>query len=118
MIEGETMTKKVDVQNSAKLLQQELSELEDQIDTLKAKLDYHPNFARSVSDPRITSWALDQVSLRKLKSRRKSLKRALKSVDDGTYGICKQCKKPINPDRLAVLHDASLCIDCAKKKKT
>ena len=116
MIEDETMTKKVGVHKSEKLLQQEFSELEDQIDTLKIKLDYHPNYARSVNDPHMTNWALNQVLLRRLESRHKSLKQALKRVKNGTYGICENCGNPIHPDRLAVLHDAKLCIDCARQQ--
>ena len=84
MIEGEIMTKKVGAKKSVKSLQKELSELEEQIAKLKTKLDYRPNYARSVSDPRLISWARDKVLLRRLKSRRKSLKWALKRDNEST----------------------------------
>ncbi len=43
----------------------------------------------------------------------KLLERALKRVDDGTYGICITCKKHIEKERLAAYLGAETCIDCA-----
>jgi len=37
---------------------------------------------------------------------------ALKRIDDGTYGICKYCKKAISPKRLMARPVASACIAC------
>jgi DnaK suppressor protein len=39
---------------------------------------------------------------------------ALRRIDEGTYGICTNCGKPIPPERLEALPWASLCIDCAR----
>lgn len=48
-----------------------------------------------------------------------SVKRQLDQVDEalarieaGTYGICANCGKPINPARLEVRPSSVLCIDC------
>jgi len=38
--------------------------------------------------------------------------RALESIDNGTYGTCKQCGKDINEGRLDFLPYAENCIDC------
>jgi len=37
---------------------------------------------------------------------------ALGKVDEGTYGICDSCNKPITKKRLAVLPWATLCKEC------
>lgn len=37
---------------------------------------------------------------------------ALDRLDNGTYGICANCGKEINPKRLERLPYATLCIDC------
>jgi RNA polymerase-binding protein DksA len=42
---------------------------------------------------------------------------ALKRVDDGTYGSCVQCGKPISKRRLNALPYTELCIDCQKSKE-
>ena len=37
--------------------------------------------------------------------------RALERIEDGTYGTCTRCGKPIEPDRLEVIPYATLCIE-------
>jgi RNA polymerase-binding protein DksA len=40
---------------------------------------------------------------------------ALHKIDDGTYGLCDRCHKPIAPGRLEALPYATLCIECAER---
>jgi len=37
---------------------------------------------------------------------------ALRRIQDGTYGLCLLCKKPISNARLEAVSHARLCIDC------
>lgn len=37
---------------------------------------------------------------------------ALRRIDEGKYGICERCGKPINPERLEALPYATYCITC------
>jgi len=39
---------------------------------------------------------------------------ALKKTSEGTYGICSKCKKEINPKRLEVMPEATLCVECSE----
>lgn len=39
---------------------------------------------------------------------------ALKTIDAGTYGICKYCKQPIDERRLVARPTSSSCIQCKK----
>lgn len=39
---------------------------------------------------------------------------ALEKIDDGTYGICDSCGKPIPAGRLKVAPQSTLCVDCAR----
>jgi len=39
--------------------------------------------------------------------------RALAKLDEGTYGLCDACGKPIAPKRLQAMPDVVLCIECA-----
>ena len=39
---------------------------------------------------------------------------ALVRIEDGTYGTCTNCGKPIPEDRLEARPWASLCIDCQR----
>ena len=38
---------------------------------------------------------------------------ALRRIDEGNYGDCERCERPINPRRLDADPTARLCIDCA-----
>jgi RNA polymerase-binding protein DksA len=42
---------------------------------------------------------------------------ALEKIEQGTYGACESCEKPIHPDRLEVLPFASLCVSCQRQKE-
>ncbi|HEX6662810.1 MAG TPA: TraR/DksA C4-type zinc finger protein [Gaiellaceae bacterium] len=42
---------------------------------------------------------------------------ALKRIEDGTYGICSSCGKPISPERLEARPWATLCIDCQRQRE-
>lgn len=45
----------------------------------------------------------------------RDIDQALERIDEGTYGICKYCHKPINPKRLQARPTAGACIDCKSK---
>ena len=40
--------------------------------------------------------------------------RALEKIDEGTYGACDDCGRPIAPARLRFSPESVLCIDCAR----
>jgi len=40
---------------------------------------------------------------------------ALGRLDDGTYGKCESCRKPIDPARLEALPYATLCLRCQQR---
>lgn len=42
---------------------------------------------------------------------------ALEQLDNGTYGICDECKKEINIERLKAKPSVSLCIKCQTAKE-
>ncbi len=54
----------------------------------------------------------DQGLLENLMDQLHLVDQALERIDQGTYGICRQCRQPISPERLEVLPQASLCVRC------
>ena len=40
------------------------------------------------------------------------IEHALQKFEKGTYGLCDSCGKPIAPERLEALPQASLCVNC------
>ena len=96
------------------ILQRELDELRAQIAALDRALEEKPDYGLGRGDPAVTRWELNQALRQRLRRRAASLEQALSQASQGTYGICVQCGKPIHPDRLAVLPDTQVCIDCAQ----
>jgi DnaK suppressor protein len=42
------------------------------------------------------------------------LQRALAKLEEGSYGRCDRCGRPIGPARLEAAPESVLCIDCAR----
>jgi DnaK suppressor protein len=41
--------------------------------------------------------------------------RAMQKLDEGSYGICDRCGKPISPARLEARPESVLCVDCKSR---
>lgn len=60
----------------------------------------------------------DRLSLETtLEKQLKDVVKALKRIEDGTYGICVHCGKPIEVQRLLIRPTSTSCVDCKKKLK-
>ena len=57
---------------------------------------------------RETVMSLVQGLARKLEA----IEHALRKAQQGLYGICESCMKPINPERLEIVPEATLCVKC------
>jgi DnaK suppressor protein len=45
------------------------------------------------------------------------IRKAVTRIKIGKYGICEKCGKMIDTDRLMIRPEATLCIECEKKKE-
>jgi RNA polymerase-binding protein DksA len=43
---------------------------------------------------------------------------AMHAREQGTYGICKECGRRIPPERLEARPEATLCVDCQRRRET
>lgn len=57
------------------------------------------------------TWALVQ----RLQQKLESIDRAIKLAESGTYGLCETCGERIDPARLEILPEATLCLNCKRK---
>ena len=46
-----------------------------------------------------------------------AIEEALQRLETGTYGLCEVCGQPIQPKRLEIMPEASLCRDCASQRE-
>lgn len=63
----------------------------------------------------INNKSVMEASLRNKISKRNKLKLALTQIDKEGFGICLNCKKPINPKRLMFMPESTKCIRCADR---
>lgn len=52
-----------------------------------------------------------------LKGALNSVDKALVQIDNGTYGFCDSCGKPIPPERLEARPSSVLCVECKSKRR-
>ncbi|MBE0448344.1 MAG: TraR/DksA C4-type zinc finger protein [Actinobacteria bacterium] len=65
-----------------------------------------------------TSFREDELSLsRNVRDLLERVNAALKRVDEGTYGLCVVCGRPIERERLEALPYVDLCIEDKKKEE-
>jgi RNA polymerase-binding transcription factor len=48
----------------------------------------------------------------------RNIEAALKRIDAGDYGLCRDCEEPINPRRLEFDPTALRCIDCESNRES
>jgi len=76
--------------------------------------DYDANFADS---SQVTAERGEAEALAtRLTQTLADVDRALARLDDGTYGTCESCGKPIGDARLEAMPTARLCMACASRR--
>jgi len=107
----------VDRNDAKQLLEQRRSELQERRERIERHTRHRdeplpPDFAEQAVELENgeTLVALD----REVNAELREIERALRRIQDGSYGECTACGETIDAGRLRVLPTASLCIDCAK----
>lgn len=77
----------------------------------EAGIDNHPGDLATITLDREIDYTLEETDERVLKA----VDAALSRIEEGTYGTCSSCGKPISNERLEARPWAELCIDCARK---
>jgi len=64
---------------------------------------------------RMDAMQSQQMALELQRRQKNAILRAensLKRIDQGTYGVCGRCKKPISEDRMEAQPDSAFCVPC------
>lgn len=78
-------------------------------------LEYDSNFADSSQVTAERGEA--EVLVGELRSSLREVDRALEKLEDGTYGICERCGRPIGAARLEAMPAVTTCIECASLQR-
>jgi len=107
-----------DIAKAEKALREERAHLVHQLEDLgaaetgdlRADLDFGGSFADAAAVTAERTEVLGLVD--SLKSQLDNVDRALAHIEAGTYGICDNCGKEIDPARLEFRPVSVLCVDC------
>jgi RNA polymerase-binding protein DksA len=94
-------------------LKEKQKELLDRISSIKKDFkkgrskDYDDHATDAEND-----LVLDEI-YRESETELNHVNQAIGRLEDGSYGTCSQCDRPINPERLEALPYTSTCIECA-----
>ncbi len=96
-------------------LESELTEAEQDKQQLEARLEHRPDLGPGQGATLAASWEMALARKEEVIRQIESLKESLTRLQDGTYGYCQVCNKPIDPERLKILPTTQQCTDCASK---
>lgn len=98
------------------LLLQALSEQTDQADEqgrTVAELRTDPDTAIGQFE---VDWELAEVMVVWSEEAIKDIEHALARLEDGSYGLCEQCSRPIPLERLEAIPHAQFCVPCQARR--
>jgi DnaK suppressor protein len=98
--------------------QPDIARLEHERQEILEDMEHLRNMAEPSADEadvdayeREKTWAL----VRRLQDKLELIERAIGAARQGTYGICESCGERIDPARLEILPEATLCLECQRK---
>lgn len=104
------------------LTEEQLSQIREKLNQLKPDLPVRfipDQSGHCISDLASDTAAINQAT--RLADRNRKLFHKIcaveKLIDEGTYGICKNCGEPIDWQRLLAQPTAELCIDCKNEQE-
>ena len=99
-------------------LQQELERTLAEIQRVDRKLQNKADYGLGKGGSTIYEWEFNLARKQSLEIKARSIQAALRKVDRGAYGICKECGEPICEERLAILPHTTACVKCARKRSS
>jgi DnaK suppressor protein len=108
-----TVQQQIDIER----LELSRNEILEDMEHLRAEL-------RNMAEPSADEADMDAYEREKTLALIQTLERKLDSIDhalrlarNGTYGICENCSNRIDPARLEIIPEATLCLDCQRQKE-
>ncbi len=84
----------------------------DEISHLREALKYELEYDLEEGDPDLYEREKILALLRTQEEKLDAIAYALGLIDEGSYGICENCGREINAERLEALPHTTLCIEC------
>jgi RNA polymerase-binding protein DksA len=103
------------MENVRRKLVEELESVQRELARIEDQLQERGDYGFGKGDPAVYQWEFN-LSLRdRYQKHLEQVQAALVRFDEGRFGICVDCGKPIEEERLEALPFTSVCIACARK---
>src|SRR3954451_5830171 len=96
-------------------LLKEQEQVIDELNRLRESMQVEVDIEVDEGDAEVFECEKNAVLIFVLESRIQDIQSALRSIEKGNYGICARCGKPIEPGRLEIKPDATLCVSCQQE---
>jgi DnaK suppressor protein len=106
------MSQKNTVAQETQRLLNEEKQVVDELNHLRELMLDEVDIDPDEGDAEITEREKNAALIAVLESKLQDIQAALRSIEKGSYGICARCGNPIEPGRLEVKPDATLCVSC------
>ena len=109
------MSKKTS-QSKLELLEKEREHTQKELKHLRSELSAeieHDDVDDAASD--LIERDKIQALIVALERKLQDIEHAIEQVQSGTYGICERCGKPIDPERLEIFPETTLCVNCKRE---
>ena len=76
-----------------------------------------PEYGQAAEDnaTEIADYTTNLSLEKELEEEMRKIDRALNKITEGTYGVCDNCNGEIEPNRLAIMPEATWCMACQRK---
>jgi DnaK suppressor protein len=96
-------------------LQEELDQVQLELNRLQQLMQNEVDIEPDEGDTEIFEREKNAALMAVLDAKLQDIHAALRSIEKGNYGLCQRCGKAIEPERLEIKPDATLCISCQQE---
>lgn len=82
------------------------------IDALETQMRAEVDPDVDEGDPGLAVQAVTAALLNNARQKAEAIERALNQARSGDYGMCEDCNQPIDPERLKIFPQSTLCVPC------
>lgn len=108
---------KIDKKIVLEMLQQKQNQLLKQVEELKELTKPEaPDCAigRVSRMDAINNRSINEAALRKKQNQLNKIEKALNEINEPNFGQCRKCGRTIQPQRIMLMPESKLCVNCAK----
>lgn len=89
-----------------------------EIERLESQLQQEVDPDVDEADPGLADQVLTRALLKNARQKAEAIDWALQQAKSGNYGVCDDCGHTIDPERLAIFPQTTLCVGCKGKQES